>query len=215
MSISTFNRLAFQVNVSVNGNPIPYNMKIGDAGEAFFVFETEDDVPEDLITSPILQPTTPSADDNATAAGAEASEKDTRFGATDEGRDERPEGETPGGEKAEEERILKKHQEQQVDEPEYLDLDGRPQPTHNEAAPTANHLTPKQSHHVPSFLKKSSSKATLNQSSYLQGPERLESGSVRGDRTPEMLAQDQRVDAALEALASSGHLPEVEYHKGP
>lgn len=31
-------------------------MKIGDAGEAFFVFETEQDVPADLITSPILQP---------------------------------------------------------------------------------------------------------------------------------------------------------------
>ncbi|RXW25180.1 hypothetical protein EST38_g692 [Candolleomyces aberdarensis] len=203
-----------KVNVSVNGNPIPYNMKIGDAGEAFFVFETEDDVPEDLITSPILQPTTPSADDTAAAAGAEASEKDARFGATDEGGDKRPEGEKSEEEKAEEEeRILEKHQEQQVDEPEYLDLDGRPQPTHDEAAPIANHPTPKQSHHVPSFLKKSSSRVTLNQSSYLDKPERTESGSGGGDRTPEMLAQDQKVDAALQALTSSGHLPEVEYHK--
>lgn len=40
----------------LNGHPIPYKMKIGDAGEAFFVFETEEDVPEDLITSPLLQP---------------------------------------------------------------------------------------------------------------------------------------------------------------
>jgi phosphatidate phosphatase LPIN len=32
-------------------------MKIGEAGEAFFVFETEADVPEDLITSPILEAT--------------------------------------------------------------------------------------------------------------------------------------------------------------
>ena len=48
-----------QVNVSVNGELIPFNMKIGEAGEAFFVFETEDDVPEDLITSPILLPTRP------------------------------------------------------------------------------------------------------------------------------------------------------------
>ncbi|GJJ07183.1 hypothetical protein Clacol_001383 [Clathrus columnatus] len=45
-----------QVTVLVNGEPIPFNMKIGDAGEAFFVFETEEDVPEDLITSPLLQP---------------------------------------------------------------------------------------------------------------------------------------------------------------
>lgn len=32
-------------------------MKIGEAGEAFFIFETDDDVPDDLITSPLLQPT--------------------------------------------------------------------------------------------------------------------------------------------------------------
>lgn len=48
-----------KVNVFVNGNPIPFNMKIGEAGEAFFVFETDDDVPADLITSPILHPTIP------------------------------------------------------------------------------------------------------------------------------------------------------------
>jgi phosphatidate phosphatase LPIN len=34
-------------------------MKIGEAGEAFFVFETDDEVPADLITSPLLQPTRP------------------------------------------------------------------------------------------------------------------------------------------------------------
>ncbi|PBL02970.1 LNS2-domain-containing protein [Armillaria gallica] len=48
-----------KVNVMVNGHSIPFSMKIGDAGEAFFVFETDDDVPDDLITSPILQPTRP------------------------------------------------------------------------------------------------------------------------------------------------------------
>ena len=34
-------------------------MKIGEAGEAFFVFETDSDVPDDLITSPLLEPTQP------------------------------------------------------------------------------------------------------------------------------------------------------------
>ena len=34
-------------------------MKIGEAGEAFFVFETDSDVPDDLITSPLLEPTLP------------------------------------------------------------------------------------------------------------------------------------------------------------
>ncbi|KAF9266322.1 LNS2-domain-containing protein [Marasmius fiardii PR-910] len=43
-----------KVNVFVNGHPIPFDMKIGEAGEAFFVFETNDDVPDDLITSPLL-----------------------------------------------------------------------------------------------------------------------------------------------------------------
>lgn len=38
---------------------MPFNMKIGEAGEAFWVFETEDDVPEDLITSPVLEPVKP------------------------------------------------------------------------------------------------------------------------------------------------------------
>ncbi|KAF9226906.1 LNS2-domain-containing protein [Gyrodon lividus] len=46
-----------KVNVSVNGDLIPFSMKIGDAGEAFFVFETEEDIPEDLVTSPILTAT--------------------------------------------------------------------------------------------------------------------------------------------------------------
>ena len=45
------------VTVLVNGKTIPYSMKIGDAGEAFFVFETDEDVPEELMTSPILGPT--------------------------------------------------------------------------------------------------------------------------------------------------------------
>jgi phosphatidate phosphatase LPIN len=59
-------------------------MKIGDAGEAFFVFETDEDVPEELITSPLLQ---------ATTVGEPNSYEDTptgRFGAKEdeEGLDE-------------------------------------------------------------------------------------------------------------------------------
>lgn len=38
-------------------------MKIGDAGEAFFVFETEEDIPEDLVTSPILTATKTTSQD--------------------------------------------------------------------------------------------------------------------------------------------------------
>jgi phosphatidate phosphatase LPIN len=43
----------------VNGRAIPFSMKIGDAGEAFFVFETDAEVPDDLLTSPVLEATRP------------------------------------------------------------------------------------------------------------------------------------------------------------
>ena len=64
----------------VNGKPIPFNMKIGEAGEAFFVFETEGEIPENLITSPILAPYSPpgsTTDLPNTATG--------RFGAREDG----------------------------------------------------------------------------------------------------------------------------------
>ncbi|KAF8274415.1 Lipin/Ned1/Smp2-domain-containing protein [Lactarius quietus] len=48
-----------KVDVAVNGKAVPFSMKIGEAGEAFFVFETDGDVPDDLITSPLLEPTQP------------------------------------------------------------------------------------------------------------------------------------------------------------
>lgn len=65
-----------QVKVLVNGHSIPFDMKIGDAGEAFFVFETDGDVPDELITSPLLQPT-----DVGQTEGSELSTG--RFGAAD------------------------------------------------------------------------------------------------------------------------------------
>ncbi|KAH9943217.1 LNS2-domain-containing protein [Epithele typhae] len=48
-----------KVDVYVNGQPVPFSMKIGEAGEAFFVFETEEEIPDSLVTSPILQATKP------------------------------------------------------------------------------------------------------------------------------------------------------------
>jgi phosphatidate phosphatase LPIN len=60
----------------VNGRPIPFDMKIGEAGEAFFVFETSADVPEDLITSPILEATQVGESNASVQAG--------KFGAKEE-----------------------------------------------------------------------------------------------------------------------------------
>ena len=38
-------------------------MKIGEAGEAFFVFETENHVPKELQTSPVTGPSTTPAEE--------------------------------------------------------------------------------------------------------------------------------------------------------
>jgi phosphatidate phosphatase LPIN len=35
----------------------PFSMKVGETGEAFFVLETEDEVPLDLMTSPVITAT--------------------------------------------------------------------------------------------------------------------------------------------------------------
>ncbi|GAB5592271.1 lipin Ned1 [Umbelopsis nana] len=43
-----------KVRITVNGELVPFAMKVGDAGEAFFVFETEHEVPEEFQTSPLI-----------------------------------------------------------------------------------------------------------------------------------------------------------------
>ena len=51
-----------KVEFKVNGVKQNYAMKLGEGGEAFFVFETSENVPESLQTSPIISPaTSPSA----------------------------------------------------------------------------------------------------------------------------------------------------------
>lgn len=43
----------------------PFSMKVGETGEAFFVLETDEDVPEDLMTSPVVMPTATEVRHNA------------------------------------------------------------------------------------------------------------------------------------------------------
>ncbi|KAF3913836.1 Lipin-3 [Orbilia brochopaga] len=45
-----------QVEFRVNGHHTNFPMKLGEGGEAFFVFETSSDIPEDLQTSPLVSP---------------------------------------------------------------------------------------------------------------------------------------------------------------
>lgn len=40
----------------MNGTKVDYPMKLGEGGEAFFVFQTEGDIPEDMQTSPVVSP---------------------------------------------------------------------------------------------------------------------------------------------------------------
>ncbi|KAJ7167559.1 nuclear elongation and deformation protein 1 [Mycena filopes] len=111
------------VKVSVNGHTIPFDMKIGEAGEAFFVFETDDDVPEDLITSPLLQPTRP--DEGTTDIPTD------RFGA-------RQDPDEEGGKPVhpDDDTSIPTPAETPVDEPEFLDLNAGSTP------PTISSLKP-------------------------------------------------------------------------
>ncbi|OMJ20725.1 Nuclear elongation and deformation protein 1 [Smittium culicis] len=45
------------VEITVNDKKADFYMKLGEAGEAFFVLETDNDVPSDIMTSPIHSPT--------------------------------------------------------------------------------------------------------------------------------------------------------------
>lgn len=45
-----------KVEFSVNNAKQDYAMKLGEGGEAFFVFETSDDIPEAMQTSPLVSP---------------------------------------------------------------------------------------------------------------------------------------------------------------
>ena len=45
-----------RVEFKVNDVRQPYSMKLGEGGEAFFVFETSEDIPEALQTSPLVSP---------------------------------------------------------------------------------------------------------------------------------------------------------------
>ncbi|KOS18504.1 Nuclear elongation and deformation protein 1 [Escovopsis weberi] len=45
-----------KVEFKVNGEKQDYSMKLGEGGEAFFVFETSDSIPESMQTSPLVSP---------------------------------------------------------------------------------------------------------------------------------------------------------------
>ncbi|KAJ3836453.1 nuclear elongation and deformation protein 1 [Lentinula raphanica] len=195
-----------KVTVSVNGHPIPFDMKIGEAGEAFFIFETDDDVPEDLITSPLLRPTTPVNEE----PGAIADGESTRFGTKQES------GETLD-----------------TDEPEPLDLNALPSPPEEDVrlgTDLNDHISPSEPStsytHNPSA---STSSATTSSPSIEPQPTRRRASTVSVStphisslpsppptpiRTPAEKEQDERADAALRTSGREVHVPEVRYQDG-
>jgi len=54
---STFRPSEKKVEFRINGEKADFAMKLGEGGEAFFVFETDRAVPQELQTSPVLSPT--------------------------------------------------------------------------------------------------------------------------------------------------------------
>ncbi|KAI5481481.1 lipin 1 [Pseudohyphozyma bogoriensis] len=59
-----------KVRITVNEESVPFYMKVGETGEAFFVFETDADVPEDLQTSPLARPVPDGGEGEPGAEGA-------------------------------------------------------------------------------------------------------------------------------------------------
>ncbi|KAJ6572586.1 Lipin/Ned1/Smp2-domain-containing protein [Mycena sp. CBHHK59/15] len=178
-----------KVKVSVNGHTIPFDMKIGDAGEAFFVFETDDDVPEDLITSPLLQPTRPESPNE----GADI--QTDRFGARQD--PDKPRdlvGAKDGGAGAADE--TRGH------EPEFLDLNASPPSSLPTESPLSSTTVRPSTRKRPSVLAISS-------------PGRSTPSPTRPSIPASMLSmeetQDQRVDRALKVVQASIEAHEVQY----
>jgi len=185
----------YQVNVSVNGQQIPFKMKIGEAGEAFFVFQMDGDVPEDLITSPILQPTRPEDDEGPTLdAKEDLLHHQTLSNST---------GNIIHENKPLAEKLA-------VQEPEFLDLDALPSPPPEDLLPNAGH-TP-ESTSIHSSLVQKLPQVPDVPAQFLPSPPSTPTQSPF--TLSSQVEQDLRVDEALKLIKDDLDTPKVEYHKG-
>lgn len=177
-------------------------MKIGEAGEAFFVFETDDEVPADLITSPLLQPTRP--DKPSPTPGAPPDDLQGLDGS---------EHIQPGKDGRTYDEIQKREPDTQ--EPEFLDLDALPSPPQQEdEAFKPVDTTLKPDSRPP--LSKKPSQVSISQpvrpAQVLPSPPLTPAHTHSVHNTEEMLAQDKRVDEAIQTAKHNFFAPEVEYH---
>jgi phosphatidate phosphatase LPIN len=199
-----------KVNISVNGQPIPYHMKIGEAGEAFFVFETDEDVPPDLITSPILLPTRPEEE----ASDAQLDATVAHSGDTDHlPSDASVSEETPKALQVESEQEV--HDDSQ--EPDFLDLNASSSntqlPKQVEGSSYDVNVTPAQRFHQPSFLRHSASQSSIQRQSvsYKLNSCALPSPVLSCSPSPKTF---RGTDGTVKGLGSNAEAPEVEYHHG-
>lgn len=75
-----------KVEFQINGEKQEFPMKLGDGGEAFFVFETKESIPEALQTSPLVSPAT-SPDLRPSAVNTPALQEPDPFELEDNARD--------------------------------------------------------------------------------------------------------------------------------
>jgi phosphatidate phosphatase LPIN len=192
-------------------------MKVGDAGEAFFVFETDEDIPPDLVTSPILQPTRPEED----VSGAQIDTVSGRFGV----KEDHPLNKTNRNEEEPDVVISDETPEQETQcesrEPEFLDLDAGIEETRSGGGQARalqdTNLTPRQQFHEPSFLRHSASRSTIQQRRRsVEEPSNSKIGLSLPSRshTPEIYEQDERVNEVFKSIDGDTHPPTVEYHHG-
>ncbi|KAG6861570.1 hypothetical protein C0995_014866 [Termitomyces sp. Mi166 len=186
-----------KVNVSVNGHPIPFNMKIGEAGEAFFVFETDGDVPDDLITSPILQPIRPAESKaGADSLGTKGTELELKLQPDDQ----------DATRVKNKESVPKQSSEDQ--EPDFLDLDAQPsKPVQVDGESINLNLTPKQ---AVAQVADERHGGSGSEAPGLPSPPLIPTHRP-SDLTPEMAEQDQRVDAALKSFKDRIDVHEVDF----
>jgi phosphatidate phosphatase LPIN len=174
-----------QVNVFVNGNPIPFNMKIGEAGEAFFIFETEDDIPDDLITSPLLEATQP-------ADSPDADIPTGRFGTKQD------KGEDQDGD-------IEAKISEGVQEPDFFDLDATPKDQSSPRTPSPEEKSPQVPVYEPNRSLPSSPPSPT-----LSG---LTPSSLLA-RTGTKMDSQWKVDEYLQSKQSEVHAPDVLYKHG-
>lgn len=81
-----------KVEFRVNNTKQNYSMKLGEGGEAFFIFETTDQIPESLQTSPLVSPASSPPNASTEHLTPSALAEPTFLDITDEDRKRRPNG---------------------------------------------------------------------------------------------------------------------------